>query len=382
MKIALVCNEYPPAPHGGIGTFVRTYAHGLAAAGHEVTVVGAAADDDERDDGPVRVVGVARTRVRGLSWLRDRLALRRRLAALHRAGRIDLVEAPEYEGLLPFSMGDVPVVLRLHGSATWCAGFGARRPPAPVRWCERETARKSPAWIHPSRHVLDGTVRTLGTRPADAALVPHPVPARPDGIDGAPAALPPGRIVLFVGSLWEFRGVLSASRAARVFLPRVPDARLVFVGEECDIGGRSASDAVRAELGPALADRASFTGRVPPAEVARWMSASSVFLYPSPHEAFGLVYLEAMREGLPVVGSARGTGPEIVEDGVTGLLADPDDADALAAQVERLLTDESAARRIVAAARARLAERFSVERCVSESVRFCERALAGAVGAC
>jgi glycosyltransferase involved in cell wall biosynthesis len=382
VRLALVCNEYPPAPHGGIGTFVRTYAQGLAAAGHDVTVVGAADADDERQDGPVRVVGVARTRVRGFSWLRDRLALRRRLVALDRASPLDLVEAPDYEGLLPFGLPDVPVVLRLHGSAAWCAGFGARRPPAPVRWCERETARKSPAWIHPSRHVFEGTVRTLGVEPADAALVPHPVPAAPDGAEGPPAGLPPGRVVLFVGSLWEFRGVLSAARAARVFLPRVPDARIVFVGQACAIGGRPAPDAVRVELGPALADRVSFTGRVPEAEVARWMRASSVFLYPSPHEAFGLVYLEAMREGLPVVGSARGTGPEIVEDGVTGLLADPDDADALAAHVEHLLADDVAADRMAAAARARLAERFSVERCVAESVRFCERAVAGALGAC
>jgi glycosyltransferase involved in cell wall biosynthesis len=323
---------------------------------------------------------VARTRVRGVSWLRDRAALARRLRALARGGGLDVVESPDYDGPLATGFDEAPVVLRLHGAATWCAGFGARRPPAPVRWCERRAAARHAAWIHPSLHVLEGTKRALAAAPRRAALVPHPVPSAPVEAVGPPAGLPRGPVVLFVGSLWEFRGVLAAARAARRFLRRVGDASMVFVGPECTIGGRASSEAIREAAGPEVADRVRFTGRVAPAEVARWMRAARVFLYPSPHEAFGLVYLEAMREGLPVVGPSRGTGPEIVEDGMTGLLADPGDDEALAAHVERLLLDEGLARRLAEAARRRLDERFSLDRCVAESLAFYAAAARDAAG--
>ena len=159
MRIGLLCDEYPPLPHGGIGTFTRTFARGLVAAGHDVAVLGLADADDERGDDGVRVIGVGRTRLRGVAWWRDRTRLREAVEK----ERFDVVETPDYGGLLPEGAGATPVVMRVFGSAalcsTWAESPGAPRAARRVCWCERRTAAAAAAWTHPTRHALEGTLR-------------------------------------------------------------------------------------------------------------------------------------------------------------------------------------------------------------------------------
>jgi glycosyltransferase involved in cell wall biosynthesis len=87
-----------------------------------------------------------------------------------------------------------------------------------------------------------------------------------------------------------------------------------------------------------------------------------VFALPSRHEGFGLAALEAMAAGLPVVASRTGGVPELVEDGVTGVLVEPADVAGLAAALERLIADPDLRRRMGAAARTRAQQHFGVAR--------------------
>jgi len=379
MRIGLLCDEYPPLPHGGIGTFMRTYAHGLVAGGHDVTVLGSADADCERDDGGVRVIGLGRTRFRGAAWWRDRLRFRKAIDC----GRFDVVEVPDYGGLLPRGAGSTPVVMRIFGSATLCSTW-AKTPGAPlaarrVRWCERRTAAAAAAWTHPTRHALQGTLRVLigdGARRPQSTFVPYPVPDVPANAGGEPDGLPDGDVVLFVGSLWGLRGVTPAAHALRNVLRARPDAHAVFVGEDAIVDGRPSHAVIHDIIGEASASRVHLAGRVPPAEVTRWMRSAHVMLHPGEREAFGLAVLEAMREGLPVVAASRGASPEILRDDVTGLLVDPDRPEALAAAVERVLDDDALATRLRGAARDDLRDRLSVATCVRSSVAIYESVIA------
>ena len=80
---------------------------------------------------------------------------------------------------------------------------------------------------------------------------------------------------------------------------------------------------------------------------------------PSSHEGFGIVFLEAALFGKPSIGGRHGGTPEVIEDGVTGLLVDREDVAALERALVRLLKDEKGRAQMGAAARARLEERFT-----------------------
>jgi glycosyltransferase involved in cell wall biosynthesis len=100
-----------------------------------------------------------------------------------------------------------------------------------------------------------------------------------------------------------------------------------------------------------------FEGLAGPARLAELYRTAAFFVMPSRGEGFGLVYLEAMRAGLPCI-AAPGAAEEIVEHGVSGLIADPREPGALAGAIVRLFADPRARAAMGAAARACVAARF------------------------
>jgi glycosyltransferase involved in cell wall biosynthesis len=103
-------------------------------------------------------------------------------------------------------------------------------------------------------------------------------------------------------------------------------------------------------------------GHIPDNEVTRWLQTADVFVAPSLYESFGLVFLEAMRWGTPVVGTWAGAIPEIIEDGKTGLLVKPQSPGELADAIIQLLKDPARRRALGEMGRRRVETDFKVER--------------------
>ncbi|MEO8273777.1 MAG: glycosyltransferase family 4 protein [Chloroflexota bacterium] len=137
-------------------------------------------------------------------------------------------------------------------------------------------------------------------------------------------------------------------------LTRVPNAHLLIVGEGSQHGPLEAQVTA---LG--IGSSVTFTGRRD--DVPAVTAALDVAVLPSYREAQGLSILEAMALSRPVVASAVGGIPEMIEDGVTGLLVPPRDPDALASAVVRLLTDHPYADTLAKAAQNQVHDRFCVE---------------------
>lgn len=164
-------------------------------------------------------------------------------------------------------------------------------------------------------------------------------------------------IVARMNSDERFKGhdaLLDAWGAVRGAVPR---ARLVVVG-----GGDDAQRlrARAEELGLGAAVR--FTGHVTDATLAALRSHAAFFVMPSSNEGFGLVYLEAMRAGLACIGGCSDAAAEVIADGVTGLLVQPGNSQALAAAVSRLFLEPELARRMGAAGRARAERDYTTAR--------------------
>ncbi len=115
------------------------------------------------------------------------------------------------------------------------------------------------------------------------------------------------------------------------------------------------------------ADRIHWLGYCP--DPKPLLQASDVFVLASVGEAFGLVLTEAMACGVPVVGSRSGAIPEIVEDGTTGLLAEPMNSASFADAIERLATDRDELKQMSANSRSRVENRFSIDLYVNHTLQ-------------
>jgi glycosyltransferase involved in cell wall biosynthesis len=149
--------------------------------------------------------------------------------------------------------------------------------------------------------------------------------------------------------------------ALPAIVARVPNVHVRLVGHE-ELSTVAELREYAEQRG--VADRVTFEGFRSAVDV---MADFDVFVLPSLWEGFGLVLLEAMAAGRPVVASAVGPIPEIVVDGVTGLLVPPGDAAALAAAITRLLTDPDLAAAFGRAGRARVEAEFGLDTMVART---------------
>jgi glycosyltransferase involved in cell wall biosynthesis len=243
-------------------------------------------------------------------------------------------------------------------------------------------------WVqHGMPSGTDPIDRLVTTLPADAVLAPsravaaaqHALwPHRPTrvaypGIDvdalaaaasaGGPSTalpVPPGAPVAgLVARLQRWKGIHVLVAAVPEILRSSPDAHVVVVGGDHPLepGYREELEALAGSLG--VADRVHLIGY---REDARnWMREFDVVVHASDNEPFGLVVLEAMALGKPLVAGAKGGPAEIIRDGVDGVLVPFGDDAALAARVSEYLADPERGRRIGAEA-ARRAREFSPQR--------------------
>ena len=375
MKLTYICNEYPPAPHGGIGTFVQTLARGLVAEGHTVSVVGWGAKAGEADDHGVRVVTLPTSRKLGIGWFINRRRLHHWLQEEVRAGRTDLIETPEYDGPMPFAFDACPVVVRLHLAAMTICRQTGRRISLPQWWSENRTLRQHPNWIAVSRHALRLTTDTFRARPQKQAVIYYPVanPATPD--DGALRL--PEEFVLYAGTVSRRKGAFVLAEAAREILSAHPRLQLVYAGAIETERGVPADGHIRSVLGEALSARVHFLGRVERSQMHACMKRARAFAFPSSLETFGLVIAEAMLANCPVVVCDAGPIPEFVEHLSTGLLVPPNDPRALAVSVNRLLSDPALASTMAQAGRESIQARFSLESAVRQNLEYYRSCLTG-----
>lgn len=203
----------------------------------------------------------------------------------------------------------------------------------------RFVTRRADAVAAISRYTQQALAEVTGVR---AELIPFGV-SIPDGDGAVPAE--PG-LILTVGRLIARKGQVYLVEAMK-HLSQYADAHLVIVGEGHE---RTALEETIARLG--LQDRVRLAGRVSDAELQRLYASCQVFALPGivdpagDTEMLGMVLLEAMRYGRPVVCTQVGGTADIVRDGVNGLLVTEKDAAALAGAISRLLDSPMLARQL------------------------------------
>jgi hypothetical protein len=379
--------EYPPGESGGISRFTYDLATGIAARGHKVHVVTRSSSvkcvDFEDGVWVHRLPDEQRT-PQDLYFepLKGNVHLiaqaYHETCRIHERNPIDVVSGPLWccEGLLCTLDGRFPTVLSLMTSLKTIAGIHATWPnPTQVQQVialETETTKRS-QYIHAISNAILAKVRT-----EHGIQTPHTYVV-PLGIQDHRAAYPRTRrpddgriVVLFVGRLERRKGVDLFLEAATSLIGLFPQVDFVLVGKDTiftDIGAtyREAFTHQYRDR-PDILDRVTFAGQVSEEELYRHYANADIFCLPSRFESFGLVLVEAMVFGKPVVAMKIGGMQEIVQDGVNGFLAKPEDAAALAAALRRLIENEDLRQECGLQSRLRYEQHFSADIMVTNTI--------------
>lgn len=335
----VVCVSTSLATRGGISSYVRMLRGTELWDRWHVEHVATHRDGTKKD----KVVQFGRGLVRLAGLLRGRP----RLVHVHMSARGSFVRKALVVWLARARR--VPVVVHVHGSEfdTFAAGL-----PRPLRTVVRRTLEQAAVVVALGRTWAD---RLAAIAPgARVVVVPNAV-----RVPDAPADPGTGPLrVVFLGEIGDRKGAFTLLEAwAKLAAePEVLDgAQLVLAGDRgvdraekaIAVHGIGGSAAVRSWLGPD--------------EVAELLAGSGIFVLPSRSEGQPMALLEAMAHGLCPVAGAVGGIPEMVEDGRSGLLVPPDDVDALAAALRRVLTDPALRIGLGAAARERVRAEFDLD---------------------
>jgi glycosyltransferase involved in cell wall biosynthesis len=387
MKILMIAHGFPRHIDDLAGAFLLALARGQQGLGHTLLVVAPHDAGLELDD---VVDGVRVQRYRYAVDAEETLAYRGtmaeqvmrswggrlRLAGFLRAARgaatraiaefaPDVVHVhwwfPGGLSVWPRLTRRVPYIITSHGTDLFLVDRvrAARFLAGPIfRHAAQTTVISSP---------LVPRAERLGVNRANITVIPMPVDEAVARELEEPFEPRMSRdTLLFVGRLVERKGAAYAIRAVGEFTEGGRDVRLVIVGDGPE---RAALTALAESL--AVLDRVEFTGALSPAEVRDRYRAGGVFVMPAvtdwkgEQEGFGMVVVEAMAFGLPVVATRSGGIPDIVRDGETGLLVAERDVGALTRGIASLLDDPSLAARLAEAARDDVRHRFAPSRIAS-----------------
>ena len=396
MKVAMVSEHASPlaaaggVDSGGQNVHVDALSRALARLGHEVTVYTRRDDADlpdrvrtatgvvveHLDAGPARPVPKDGL----LPYVGDLgTALGHRLAA----DPADLVHAHFWmSGLAALAAarrctGSPPVVQTFHALGVTKRRFQGRHdtsPGARIR-LEQALGRDVARVIATSTDETFELVR-VGV-PADrVSVVPCGVDVEEFTPDGSAAARGSRPRLLSLGRLVPRKGHDTVIRA----LAAVPDAELVIAGGPA--AGELADDPEARRLGGlaerlGIADRVRLVGAVARPDVPTLLRSADVVVCAPWYEPFGMVPLEAMASGVPVVATEVGGLVDTVVDGVTGMLVPPRRPDALAAALRRVLADPSWREALGAAGVSRARSRYGWDRIAAETATVYARVLGG-----
>jgi phosphatidyl-myo-inositol dimannoside synthase len=237
----------------------------------------------------------------------------------------------------------------------------------PLRWPRGPALRRADLVVCPSRDTVQRLISAQGVREDKIRRLPWGLDPDFEGRLAARDRLlpPPGfpqgkRIILSLGR-WDkaeqYKGADTLIMALPQVLRAMPDVSLVLVGDGND---RPRLEQLARDRG--IVERTQFLHGLTAEQLSGCYANCDVFALPSRGEGFGLVFLEAMAHSKPVVGGAHAGIPDIVEDGVTGLLVPYGDAGRLGQALESLLSHADEARQMGERGRERVLEEFSFGR--------------------
>lgn len=333
----------------------------LVAEGHTVRVIGiyhhSCKELEYENDHGVQVWRLRRSRFR-FGWIWARYQVFRTISKWSRAHEIDLIEIADYAGAAAkWPKLRVPVIARLHGSATYYAAelrYGLKKIDY---WLENASLARADFVCSVSHYAAKQTQKAFDARLESIEVLYNFVEA----ISNPSHQQRSSDKVVYSGTLTRKKGILSLLKAWKIVLGSCKHATLHVYGKDrLSDSDRQLVTAVCNELNQELAGAISFHGHVTRQVVLDALTSARVGVFPSYAESFGLGPAESMAVACPTIYTERGCGGELVRHQRDGLLVDPDQPEKIAEAILELLRDDQLADRLGWAGHQRIVDNFSL----------------------
>lgn len=374
MHICFISNEYPKEgfPHGGVGTFLKTIAPKLVAAGHKVSIVGVnyVAFDEFTMENGVAIYRVKKQNRKGLTWWRNAKAINAKIKEIHAKNPIDIVESAELGLAFIHKIKNIKYVIRLHGGHHFFAESENRGINKWKGFQEKRSFKKADAFIAVSQYVKNHTANYLNINKPTRIIfnliaIDH---FKPKSVKIEEKS------IVFAGTVCEKKGIRQLVQAFPLVKEKYPEAKLNIYGRDWLFpDGSSYIEMLKNKELPKIKPfdaEVHFKGTVSYNEIPTVYSKAEVCVFPSHMETLGLVAPEAMACQKPVVFTELGPGPEVIEDGYNGFLTNPYDPKHIADQILKVFDDKEKARLVGERARQTILEKFNPEAIVQQNIDF------------
>ena len=363
MKLIFATGIFPP-DIGGPATYVKRLAQELHGRGFDIRVITYSSVKDREYDFPV--IRVSRKWPAGIRHFVYFLKL------LRSAGNCNVIYAQNVTSaglpaLLAAKLLRKRLVLKIVGDAAWEQNKGY------LRAVQEAVARFAGSIIVPSLYLKK---RVMGWRvPGDKIAVIYNAPEpREDSrlLDISKSEAKQklglsGNIILSVGRFAPWKGFAELISVMPDLLKENPAFRLIIVGD----GGEKKNLEFKIK-NLELTDSVKLTGTVPHSQMPLYFKAADVFVLNSGYEGLSHVILEAMQHGVPIIASAEGGNPELIENNVNGLLVEYKNQEQLKGAISKLWQDKNLQEKFIRNSKEKLKD-FSWENLVEKTLQILKR---------
>ena len=295
---------------------------------------------------------------------------------IHAKSPVDLIEGNELSFGLFLKRLPVKTIIRIQGGHLFFTHTLNQRKRILASIIEKISFSKASFFCAVSQFAAD-TTRQLhkSLRGHSIEIIPNPVDTtifRP-----YPEVKEIENLIIFTGGIREKKGVIQLAQAMYEVVGKFPTAQLWLHGADTNDSrsGESVMGEIKKKVPQEILTHINFRGLVRHEDLPTINASACILAYPSWMETQGIVVIEGMASGKPVIASDTGPGPELIDDGINGFLCDPFSPESIAERIILLLNNEEIRTNISISARKKAVDHFSLDVLVKRNIEFYEKCL-------
>lgn len=372
MHLAFLTPEYPHSkstPSGGLGTSIQNISKSLVAEGIKVTVFiyGQEQNKISTEEG-LHFHFIKQQHYKLFGWYRYRKYLEVYLNKIILKEKIDAMEAPDWTGITAFMSLKCPLVIRFHGSDSYFCRMEKRSQKKKNFWFEKFALLGADHLLSVSKFTAD-TTREIFDLKNEIKVISNSVDVAKFYRD---TTEPVPKTILYFGSIIRKKGVLELAHIFNLIHNADPEIQLILAGRDVqDIHTKDSTLKIfKNTLSSSARNKLSYKGSLAYSEIFSEIQSAAVVVLPSFAEALPMTWLEAMAMEKAMVTSNIGWAPEVMVDGKTGFTVYPGDHEKYSEKILELINNPVLSRKMGAAARMIIIDKFSSQIIVAQNIGF------------